>query len=126
MAVVPEETPREPKSGPPCAPLFQIRAISCLSGALDLVQGDEVKERALLNRVHDFTRPGAYVVKATRHLSYSANWGKMDQPTGQASATFTFTIVAPRAPEDIERSFSLYLADLSGAISACRCFRRVI
>jgi hypothetical protein len=112
IAVDPEASRHEPKSGPPCAPLFRIRSSSCLSGALNLIPGGEVKQQILLNRLHDFTHPGTYVVQATRHLSYSANWGKMNQPTGQASATFTFTIVAPHTPEDIKDSFSLYLADL--------------
>ena len=92
--------------------MFRIRSISCLSGALNLIPGGEVKRQILLNRLHDFTHPGTYVVKATRHLSYFANFGKMNQPTGQASATFTFTIVAPQTPEDIKDSFAPYLADL--------------
>jgi len=69
------------------------------------------KRQILLNRLHDFTHPGYYVVKATRHLSYFGNFGELIEPSGQASATFTFTIVAPQTPEDIKDSFAPYLAD---------------
>ena len=112
IAVNPESSRREPESGPPCAPFFSLINASCLTGGLNFVPGSEVKQRILLNRLHDFTHPGTYVVKATRHMSYFENWGQRDQPTGQALATFTFTIVVPHSPDDIKDSFSPYLEDL--------------
>ncbi len=47
-----------------------------------------------------------------RHLSYSNNWGKQDQRTGEVSGTFTFTVVATSSPEDLNALFAPYVADL--------------
>jgi len=115
ISVFPEASSREPQSGPSCEPLFRIHQFNCMFGSLNLIRGAEIEQRILLNRLHDFTQPGVYVVQASRHLSYFANLCKKNQPTGEAAATFTFAITAPHSPDEIQRSFSLYVTDLSSA-----------
>lgn len=116
LVVVPVAPKLERQSGPPCAPLFHEFNISCMFGGIGLAAGAEVQERILLNRLHDFTQPGAYAVSVTRPLSYFESWNKShkaNRPVGRASATFAFTIVAPRSPDDLKNSFSPFLTDLS-------------
>jgi HEAT repeat protein len=114
LEVVPDEPERrQPSSGPACAPFFEIQEFDCFSGGMALVKGVETKHTVLLNALHDFSTPGTYTVKVTRHLSYWANFGKHTQPTGQVSASFMFSVVAPPSADSIRDSFSPYLIDLA-------------
>ncbi len=104
IAVTPDEPKLEPKTGPPCAPLFQIQDIQCLIGSLVVIKGTETTQRMLLNRLHDFTRPGTYTVKVTRHLM-----------TSEISASFTFNLASPSSPDDLKQSFTAYRTELSSS-----------
>ena len=115
ISVTPDEPKLEPKTGPPCAPLFQIQDIQCLIGPLTVMKGVEATQRILLNRPHDFARPGTYTVKVIRYLSYSRTSARKPSPASEITASFTFTLALPSSPDDIKQSFTAYRTELSSA-----------
>ena len=107
----------EPQSEPSCAQFFQLEEFHCLFGSQRIPARGMLRERILLNRFHDFTRPGIYQVEATRHLANAANFGIVNQPTQQVRGDFTITIEQPKSEEELRTAFSPFLSDLSAGDS---------